>query len=208
MQSTRYKFTEFFIIFIFIPVSFVFNYSPILKLIIGFLGFIYILYILLKVEKNTFRINKNILWRKFWKTTFLNLFVIAILTSIFVWYTDNESLFSVMLNKPKMWILILFFYSCFSVYPQELIYRTFFFQRYKNLFKNEILFILLNAVLFSLAHLLFKNSFVLFFTFLGGILFALTYKKTKSTLLVSIEHAIYGCWLFTVGMGSMLGFPS
>jgi len=27
-------------------------------------------------------------------------------------------------------------------------------------------------------------------------------------LLVSIEHAIYGCWLFTVGMGSMLGFPS
>jgi hypothetical protein len=45
-------------------------------------------------------------------------------------------------------------------------------------------------------------------TFIGGILFAFTFKKTKSTLLVSIEHAIYGCWLFTVGMGEMLGFPS
>jgi len=45
-------------------------------------------------------------------------------------------------------------------------------------------------------------------TFVGGILFALTFQKTKSTLLVSIEHAIYGCWLFTVGMGEMLGFPS
>jgi membrane protease YdiL (CAAX protease family) len=49
---------------------------------------------------------------------------------------------------------------------------------------------------------------VLAFTFIGGILFAYTYQKTKSTLLVSIEHAIYGCWLFTVGMGTMLGFPS
>lgn len=45
-------------------------------------------------------------------------------------------------------------------------------------------------------------------TFIGGLLFALTFKKTKSTLLVSIEHAIYGSWLFTVGMGEMLGFPS
>ena len=45
-------------------------------------------------------------------------------------------------------------------------------------------------------------------TFLGGLIFAITYYKTKSTLLVSIEHAIYGCWLFTVGMGDMLGFPS
>jgi hypothetical protein len=54
----------------------------------------------------------------------------------------------------------------------------------------------------------FKNTLVLFLTFLGGVLFALTYNKTRSTLLVSIEHAIYGSWLFTVGMGNMLGFPS
>jgi membrane protease YdiL (CAAX protease family) len=59
-----------------------------------------------------------------------------------------------------------------------------------------------------LAHLFFKNTLVIVLTFLGGILFAITYHKTNSTLLVSIEHAIYGCWLFTVGMGSMLGFPT
>ena len=45
-------------------------------------------------------------------------------------------------------------------------------------------------------------------TFLGGLLFAFTFKKTKSTILVSIEHAIYGSWLFTIGMGAMLGFPT
>ena len=208
MESTPYKFTELLLIFILIPISYTFNYSPILKLIIGVFGFSYIIYVLFKVEKVKFRILKNINWKNFWKSTFIKLLIIAVATSSFVWLTDSESLFAVMLNKPKMWILILFFYSFFSVYPQELIYRTFFFKRYKSLFKNDILFITINAVLFSLAHLFFKNTIVLFITFIGGILFAFTYKKTKSTLLVSIEHAVYGCWLFTVGMGTILGFPS
>ena len=208
MKSTRYKLTELFVIFLIIPISFIFNYALLLKLIIGVLGFIYIVYVLLKVERIKLSIQKNINWEKFWKTTLIKLFIIGLITTGFVWFTDRESLFNVVLKKPLMWILILFFYSVFSVYPQELLYRTFFFQRYKNLFKNETLFILVNAILFSVAHLLFKNELVLFLTFIGGILFAITYKKTKSTLLVSIEHAIYGCWLFTVGMGSMLGFPS
>ena len=112
-----------------------------------------------------------------------------------------------MLNKPIKWLVLLFVYSFFSVYPQELVYRTFFFKRYDGLFKNEALFIFVNAILFSLAHLFFGSTLVLILTFLGGFLFAYTYKKTQSTLLVSIEHALYGCWLFTVGMGEMLGFP-
>ena len=138
----------------------------------------------------------------------IKLLLLAKITILFVWFTDKEILFGMLLNKPKLWLMILFFYTIFSVYPQELIYRTFFFQRYQHIFKNEVLFILLNAALFSLAHLFFNNMLVLFLTFIGGIIFAITYKKTKSTLLVSIEHAIYGCWLFTVGMGNMLGFPS
>ena len=99
-------------------------------------------------------------------------------------------------------------YSFFSVYPQELIYRTFYFQRYEMLFKNRAIFIFVNAVIFSLAHMFLRNSLVLLLTFLGGILFAITFHRTRSTLLVSIEHIIYGSWLFTVGMGEMLAFPS
>ena len=76
------------------------------------------------------------------------------------------------------------------------------------LFKNTKVLIFANAVFFAAAHLLFKNNLVLALTFLGGLIFAFSYYKTQSTLLVSIEHAIYGSWLFTVGMGSMLGFPS
>lgn len=208
MQSTRYKFFELLIIFILIPISFDFDYLPLLKLIIGILGLSYIIYILFKVEKISLKIKKNINWKNFWISTLIKFLIIAIVTSTFVWLTDKPSLFNVVLNKPVLWLLILLFYSLFSVYPQELIYRTFFFKRYKSLFKNETFFIFINAILFSLAHLLFKNTLVLLLTFIGGILFAFTYNRTKSTLLVSVEHSIYGCWLFTVGMGNMLGFPS
>ncbi|MDO5980874.1 CPBP family intramembrane glutamic endopeptidase [Flavivirga spongiicola] len=208
MNTTIYKGIEFLIIFILLPISFAMTYSIKLKVSIGIIGFIYIIYILLRVEKKKFKIASGLKWHIFWKQTIFKLIVIAILTTLFVWLTDNELLFNVLLNKPKLWVFILFIYSFFSVYPQEIIYRTFYFQRYKGLFKNETLFVFVNAIIFSLGHVFFKNSLVLVLTFFGGLLFAMTYKKTQSTLLVSIEHAVYGCWLFTVGMGGMLGFPA
>ena len=208
MKSYNLKIIELILLFIILPISFTLNYSPILKLAFGFIGFIYILYVLFKTERISIKISKDLNWTKFWKNTLLKFIFIAIFTSLYVWFTSRESFFSVVINKPKMWVLILLFYSIFSVFPQELIYRTFFFKRYKSIIKNEKVFIFMNAVLFSIAHLLFKNTLVLILTFIGGLLFAFSYKKNNSTLLVSIEHALFGCWLFTVGMGSMLGFPS
>jgi membrane protease YdiL (CAAX protease family) len=208
MNSSTYKSIELGILFVLLPISFALSYAPIIKLIIGFLGFIYVIYVLLKVENQKFKIAHNLNWQLFWKETILKLLIIVFLTTCFVWVTNKEALFNVLLQKPKLWIIILFVYSFFSVYPQELLYRTFFFKRYKSLFKNEALFLFINAILFSLAHLFFKNSLVIVLTFLGGLLFVFTFNKTKSTLLTSIEHAIYGSWLFTVGMGGMLGFPT
>ena len=208
MKSTLYKLIEFFIVFIVIPISFALKYPGWIKMLIGILGFPYIIFVLLKLEKNKFKIGKNLNWKRFWKQTFFKLFVIVIITVAYVWFTNKDLLFNVLLNKPKLWLIILFVYSFFSVYPQELIYRTFYFQRYEILFKNRSTFIFVNAIVFSLAHMFFRNSLVLLLTFLGGIIFAVTFNKTRSTLLVSIEHAIYGSWLFTVGMGTMLAFPS
>jgi membrane protease YdiL (CAAX protease family) len=208
MKNSLYKYVEFFIIFIVIPISFVLDYHVWVKMIIGFFGFLYVIFVLLKIEKNCFEISKHLDWKLFWKQTLFKLVIIAFITTLFVLFTDSKSLFNVLLNKPIKWLILIFIYTFFSVYPQELIYRTFYFQRYKVLFKNEKLFLFVNAILFSMAHLFFRNTLVLVMTFLGGLLFAFTFHKTKSTLLVSIEHAIYGCWLFTVGMGEMLGFPS
>lgn len=208
MKSIQYKSAEFFLLFIVLPICFALDYSIRLKMIVGLLGFVYVIFILLKVEKNTFKISPNLNWKMFWNQTIVKFLLIVIITTLFVWVTNKADLFNVILGKPKLWVIILFIYSFLSVYPQELIYRTFFFQRYELLFKNKMLFMFVNAVLFSLGHLFFRNSLVIVLTFLGGLLFASTFLKTRSTLLVSVEHAVYGSWLFTVGMGNMLGFPS
>ena len=120
---------------------------------------------------------------------------------------NYENLFIVIRKNWLMWLTITIFYSVFSVYPQEFLYRTFFFKRYSVLFKKPFIIIIANALIFSLAHLAFHNLLVLTLTFIGGILFAFTYHKSKSLLLTSIEHALYGSWLFTLGMGKMLAFP-
>jgi membrane protease YdiL (CAAX protease family) len=208
MKSKAYKFIELFILFILLPVSFTLNYQLIIKLVIGILGFLYIIFVLLKVERIPTKMASNRNWAYFFKLTFLKLSVIVVLTTLYMWWVDKSNLFQVVLNKPLLWLIILLVYSFLSVYPQELVYRTFFFKRYQELFTDPKLIIFVNAILFSLGHLFFKNALVIVLTFFGGLLFAMTFNRTNSTLLVSIEHAIYGSWLFTVGMGSMLGFPS
>jgi len=208
MSSAFYKLSEFFLIFIIIPIVFTVDFNTWLKLTLGLFGIVYIVILLLRVEKLKFKIAQNLNWKIFFKRVIANFILIALITSLYVFITDRDSFFNVMITKPKLWIVILFVYSFFSVYPQELIYRTFFFQRYNALVSNKALFIFINAIVFSLGHIFFRNTLVLVLTFFGGLLFAFTYSKTKSTLLVSIEHAIYGSWLFTVGMGEMLGFPT
>lgn len=208
MNSTNYKLSELFILFIVFPIIITIDFPIWIKLIMGSLGFFYVTYLLLKVEHMQIKIKTTIKWKSFWISTLLKFLFIVIVTVLYVWLTDKIQLFNVVKSKPLLWVVILFVYSIFSVYPQEIIYRTFFFKRYRSLIRNEYVFIFINALVFSLGHIFFSNFLVMILTFFGGLLFAFTFSKTKSTVLVSIEHAIYGCWLFTVGMGSMLGFPS
>jgi membrane protease YdiL (CAAX protease family) len=69
-------------------------------------------------------------------------------------------------------------------------------------------FLFVNGCVFSFAHLFLNNALVFTLTFVGSLLFALTFKKSQSLMLVSIEHSVYGAWLFTLGLGEMLAFPS
>jgi len=207
LKNKTYLASELLLLFVILPVSLVFPYSFLLKAIVVFFGFFYITIVLFRIEKISFKTTIKIDWPRFWKRILLLFLAVIITTTLFVYFIDANKLFCVVLNKPLLWLSILGVYTILSVWPQEIIYRTFFFSRYEALFQNKKLLIFVNAILFSLAHLFFKNTLVIVLTFVGGLLFAYTYYKTKSTLLSSIEHAIYGNWLFTVGMGEMLAFP-
>jgi membrane protease YdiL (CAAX protease family) len=163
---------------------------------------------ILIVNKYTFlKFNKSQFRTELKRIAFLFLSLI-IITISYLYFTKPDYLFMIVLKNPKLWLGILAVYSILSVIPQEIIYRSFYFERYQKLFSNKNTLLLSNAAVFSLGHLFFQNPLVLAITFVGGFIFAYTYSKTKSLLLVTIEHIIYGCWLFTVGMGDMLGFPA
>lgn len=146
-------------------------------------------------------------WTQNSKMFLLRFGIFAAISTAMVAVLLPEKLFDVVLNNPLLWIAISFFYAIFSVYPQEMIYRQFFFARYQDLFPNVPVAIAINGVLFSFAHLVFNNPLVFALTFAGGLLFAYTYCSKKSLMLTSIEHALYGVWLFTLGIGDMLAFP-
>ena len=147
-------------------------------------------------------------WQKISLLMAIRFILFVFISTVLIWLYMPQALFSVLLGNPWLWISISLFYSILSVYPQEFIYRLFFFKRYQHLVLNGHVFILLNACIFSFAHLFFQNTLVFLLTFVGGVLFALTYKKKQSLLLVSLEHSAYGVWLFTLGLGDMLAFPS
>lgn len=205
--NKTYRWIELLLLFVVIPASLAFNYPIWIKLTLGLVGFGYVLRLLKKASLLSLKLQSGIDWKSFWLRTALIFVVIAVVTTAYVWYVAPDALFFVPLNKPGLYVMILGIYTFLSVWPQEVLYRTFFINRYEDLFPNKFTLILVNAVLFSLAHLFFRNTLVMVLTLLGGFLFALTYVKFRSTTLVSIEHALYGNWLFTVGMGQMLAFP-
>ncbi len=207
MKQVTFLATELFLLFVVLPISLAIDFPIWIKASMLLVGFIYILYTLFKVEGISLRVKKGIDWNAFLRRLLVTGIVVTVVTTIFVWFTDASALFYVPRTNPKLFVMILFVYTFLSVWPQELIYRTFFFKRYEELFRNKSLFIFVNAILFSLAHLFFRNTLVLVLTFVGGLIFGFTYLKFRSTTLVSIEHALYGNWLFTVGMGQMLAFP-
>jgi membrane protease YdiL (CAAX protease family) len=100
-----------------------------------------------------------------------------------------------------LWAAIMILYPLFSVYPQEVIFRAFFFHRYRPILRSPLTLILVNALAFGLAHALFRNWIAIGMTTVGGALFAWTYSRTRSIPLVCLEHALYGCFVFTVGLG-------
>jgi membrane protease YdiL (CAAX protease family) len=128
--------------------------------------------------------------------------IASAMTGLVLVYT-SESFLSMPRTRPWFWLGLLFLYPIFSAFMQEILFRAFFFKRYKRLFPHNPLYItLFNALVFSYIHIIFLNWIAILFTFIGGLLFAQTYLKTRSTLLVSIEHALYGNALYTIGLGS------
>jgi membrane protease YdiL (CAAX protease family) len=127
--------------------------------------------------------------------------VCAVLVASAVYLVVQQTLFSFVRRAPAFWAIVMMLYPVLSVYPQGIIYRAFFLERYRTLFPGPILLIAMSAIAFSFAHIIFRKPIAVGFTLIGGLLFAWRYTHTNSLLVSSFEHALYGCWMFTIGLG-------
>lgn len=123
------------------------------------------------------------------------------LLAVGVYLVEPRHLFDLPRHSPWRWLLVMLLYPTLSVVPQELVFRTFFFHRYGRLFESPWVTTVASAIAFAWAHIVLMNELAVLLTLIGGWLFARTYLRTRSLLATAVEHAAYGCLLFTVGLG-------
>ncbi|HVZ88815.1 MAG TPA: CPBP family intramembrane glutamic endopeptidase [Polyangia bacterium] len=125
----------------------------------------------------------------------------ALLLGVTLVFTP-KTLFLFPRTRPHVWVAVMFLYPIFA-YAQEIVCRTFFFHRYGMLFARRWTRIVVSGLVFGWAHVAVNNFVAVGLAAVAGVLFASTYERSRSTLLVSLEHALYGDFVFTVGLGSL-----
>lgn len=147
-------------------------------------------------ERVLYRLNKQHLRR-----SLPRILIISILLIWFTYWIFPDLFFKYPLEDFDDYVITLFLYPLVSVIPQELVYRVYFFHRYKKIVPEKYLLMLSNAIIFGLTHWIYGNWVAPIATFLVSWIFIFTYLKSKSLLNVSLEHYIYGFIMFTVGFG-------
>lgn len=121
---------------------------------------------------------------------------------VFTWINNPEDLFRFPLERPGLWALVMVAYPLISVVPQEVLFRVVFFHRYRSLFPSRTAMIAGSAVAFGWAHIIYGEWISVILSAIGGVVFGITWFRSRSLMLVALQHALFGQWVFTVGLGS------
>lgn len=150
-------------------------------------------------------------WRDLWKwdtVTWVNMkpilirWVLACIgMTLFLYFYDASRMFYLVEHRPQFIMILFMLYPLLSALPQEFIFCSFFFNRYERYFKTGWPMIIASAVTFAYAHVLYINPVAPALSLIGGLIFAHTFYKHRSLALVTIEHGLYGNFLFLLGLG-------
>lgn len=195
------RWSEIILLYIGIPLLYFFDLIPVHKLLPLIVVFIIYLYIILRdksFKRHQFRLNGF----KAWTLIFYRTSIIIVFLMVYVWKTFPDQLFSMPLEQPDLWALIILLYPLWSVIPQEFVFRVYFYHRFSGLLGSRNMLVIMNAVLFSYSHIIFENWVAIIFTFVASIMFSLTYLRYRSFSIIVLEHSLYGILIFTIGPGS------
>lgn len=120
---------------------------------------------------------------------------------IFISVYDPDRRFDMITQHTGLWAQVMALYPVLSALPQDFIFCVFFFSRYNFLFRNHRKMIAASVIIFAYVHVIFINPVAPLLTLIAGFFFSSTYAKHRSLALVTIEHALYGNMIFTLGLG-------
>lgn len=115
--------------------------------------------------------------------------------------TAPNRMFATLLDHPERLLAIAILYPLLSALPQEVVFRALYFRRYRDIMPTGPQGMVLNAALFSLAHLMYWSGIVMVMTFAGGLAFAWAHSVRRSFPMAWVMHSIAGMVIFTVGLG-------
>jgi hypothetical protein len=133
--------------------------------------------------------------------------VCVIAAPILVWAIDPSLFFGFPRRAPKIYAAYMVLYPLLSVWPQEFLYRRFYFWRYETILPSRAWMIGSNALAFCMLHAIYHNWVAVVLSLLGGYFFAREYARTGSLLVVWVAHTVFGQYLFTVGLGRFFYRP-
>ena len=91
----------------------------------------------LKYKKVTLINLKDFRFDQYLKIIFYKFLIVATLVLTFSYFFDPSKFLNLPRSDFFLWLLIIILYPILSAFPQEIVYRSFFFKRYGNLFKNK-----------------------------------------------------------------------
>ena len=127
--------------------------------------------------------------------------VTALASAGFVFAIDPSMFLSFALARPEFWLLVMVAYPLASALPQEIIFRSLFFERYGDLFSSPAMLIAANGFVFGFGHLFYQNWVTISMTAVGGAIMGWAYLRGRSMLLAWVLHALAGQLVFTMGLG-------
>ena len=207
MNANQYRWLEFTLIFVSLPLlgfflrAYLANWLiPALIILMAVCGML----LLSDPHFKRFRLTSLGQFSAVKRRLFSFFFLGALFSGMFYGIMNQENWFSLPRNSFNDWLMLLLLYPILSVMPQELIFRTYFFHRYKRIMPSKTVRIIVSASVFALAHIVYANVLAVLLAFLGGLLFSYTYSQSRSTFVCVIEHSLWGLWMFTLGLGDVL----
>lgn len=136
-----------------------------------------------------------------WKLILVFAVGTAAVCAAFVFALVPQQFLSMPAHRTALWVMIMVAYPLLSAFPQELIYRSLFFERYGALFPSSTALIIANGLVFGIGHLFYMNPVTIAMTAAGGAIMGWAYLRNRSMLLAWVLHAIAGNLIFTLGLG-------